>query len=84
MDPAPRGRGDFGPDNLPTAKDIKVFFNMARKTAHIYIRTFGETCTEEYRMRDVKKAFDEVLDSPDAEAALTHPALKPLLDLAAD
>ena len=76
--------GDFGPDNLPTANDVKVFFNMARKTAHIYIRTFGETATEEYRMRDVKKAFDEVLDNPDAATALQNPALKPLLDLAAE
>ena len=74
--------GDFGPDNLPTANDVKVFFNMARKTAHIYIRTFGETCTEEYRMRDVQKAFEKVLDHPDADKALQHPALKPLLDVA--
>lgn len=75
---------EFGPDNLPTANDVKVFFNMARITAHIYIRTFGDTAVEEYRMRDVKEAFDEVLDHPDAAAALSHPALAPLLDLAAD
>ena len=74
----------FGPDNLPTANDVKVAFNNARTTATVYIRTFGETCLEEYRMRDLKKAFDEVLDHPDAEAALSHPALAPLLELAAD
>jgi hypothetical protein len=30
------------------------------------------------------KAFQKVLDHPDAEQALKHPALKPLLDEAAD
>lgn len=75
---------DFGPDNLPTSNDIKVLFNMARITSHIYIRTFTETVIEEYKMRDLKKAFDEVLDHPDAEEALSHPALAPLLDQAAD
>jgi hypothetical protein len=30
----------------------------------------------------VQKAFQQVLDSPEAEQALAHPALKPLLDLA--
>lgn len=75
---------DFGPDNLPTANDIKVFFNGARRTAHIYIRTFGDTVIEEYKMRDLKAAFDKVLDHPDAANALSHPALAPLLELAAD
>ena len=74
----------FGPDNLPTSNDIKVAFNSVRETATVFIRTFGDTVTEEYRMRDLKKAFDQVLDHPDAEEALSHPALAPLLDLAAD
>jgi hypothetical protein len=30
------------------------------------------------------KAFQKVLDHPDAKQALKHPALKPLLDEAAD
>jgi hypothetical protein len=76
--------GDFGPDNLPTANDIKVLFNQQRETATAFIRTFGDTVVEEYRMRDLKKAFDKVLDHPDAAEALAHPALAPLLELAAD
>ena len=32
----------------------------------------------------LQKAFQQVLDDPDAAEALQHPALKPLLDLAAD
>ena len=76
--------GDFGPDNLPTANDIKVLFNTNRVTATAYLRTFGETVVEVYKMKDLKKAFDEVLDHPDAGEALSHPALAPLLELAAD
>ena len=76
--------GDFGPDNLPTANDIKVLFNAQRVTATAYLRSFGDTVVEQYKMKELKKAFDEVLDHPDAAAALSHPALKPLLDLAAD
>ena len=76
--------GDFGPDNLPTANDIKVLFNPNRVTATAYLRTFGDTVVEVYKMKDLKKAFDEVLDHPDAAEALSHPALAPLLELAAD
>ena len=32
----------------------------------------------------LQKAFEQVLDAPAAAEALQHPALKPLLDLAAD
>ncbi|HYX32411.1 MAG TPA: hypothetical protein VE954_04805 [Oligoflexus sp.] len=76
--------GDFGPDNIPTANDIKVLFNQQRETATVFIRTFSDTVFEQYRMHDLKKAFEEVLNDPNAEEALHHPALKPLLDLAAD
>ena len=46
--------------------------------------TFGDTVMQEYRMRDLQKAFEAVLDHPDAAEALSHPALAPLLDFAAD
>ena len=32
----------------------------------------------------LQKAFQQVLDTPGAEEALQHPAMKPLLDQAAD
>jgi hypothetical protein len=76
--------GDVGPDNIPSSNDIKVLFNQQRETATVFIRTFGDTVTEELKMRDLKRAFEQVLDHPDAAAALAHPALKPLLELAAD
>ena len=72
----------FGPNNLPSANDVKVAFNNARTTATVFIRTFGETCQEEYKMRDLKKAFDEMLEHPDAAKLLEHPAMKPLLEFA--
>jgi hypothetical protein len=72
----------FNENNIPTSNDIKVAFNMNRITADVYIRTFGHTTVEVYNMMDLKKAFDKVLDHPDAAKALEHPALKPLLDLA--
>ena len=74
----------FGPDNLPTANDVKVLFNKCRVTADAYLRTFDKSNLETYRMMDLKEAFDQVLNHPDAEAALAHPALAPLLNLAAD
>jgi hypothetical protein len=39
---------------------------------------------EVQRALDLQKAFQQVLDNPEAAKALSHPALKPLLDKAAD
>lgn len=75
--------GDFGPNNLPTSNDVKVLFNQQRVTATVFIRTFGDTVTEEYRMRDLKKAFEQMLDHPDAAKVLEHPAMKQLREFAA-
>ena len=74
---------EFGPDNLPTANDVKVLFNKCRVTAVQYLRTFDKSNLETYKMMDIQEAFEKVLEHPDAAKALEHPALKPLLDLAA-
>ena len=42
------------------------------------------TLKEQVKAQRLLKAFQKVLDHPDAEKALQHPALKPLLDEAAD
>jgi hypothetical protein len=42
------------------------------------------TIAEQEKTQRLVKAFQKVLDHPDAEQALKHPALKPLLDEAAD
>jgi hypothetical protein len=42
------------------------------------------THTEIRKAMQVQQAFQQVLDTPGAAEALQHPALKPLLELAAD
>lgn len=44
----------------------------------------GWTAPQIYKAARLQEAFQTVLDNPDAEEALQHPALKPLLVLAAD
>ena len=44
----------------------------------------GLTQPEIQRNMRLRQAFDKVLDDPDAEQALQHPALKPLLEYAAE
>jgi hypothetical protein len=44
----------------------------------------GKTLTEYIKANSVVQAFEQVLDAPDAAQALQHPALKPLLEQAAD
>ena len=47
-------------------------------------RNYGGTVKEIRKAQRVNAAFQQVLDDPDAAEALQHPALKPLLDEAAD
>jgi hypothetical protein len=42
------------------------------------------TVKEVWKALALQKAFQQVLDTPGAEEALQHPALKPLLEQAAD
>jgi hypothetical protein len=44
----------------------------------------GVTAHEIQEALRVQTAFQQVLDDPDAAEALQHPALKPLLERAAD
>ena len=63
---------------------MKAFVLGAQKTAAAYARNYGGTVKEIRKAERVNEAFQQVLDDPDAGAALEHPALKPLLDEAAD
>jgi hypothetical protein len=50
-----------------------------------YVCAYPEpTVKQVWRALAVQQAFQQVLDDPAAAEALQHPALKPLLDLAAD
>lgn len=72
--------------NIPNASNlVKDTFNAVRITAAGYAVTFGNVpLKDQFRNREVRQAFDACLNNPGAAEALAHPALKPLLELAAD
>jgi hypothetical protein len=71
---------------IPNAANaIKDIFNSVRLTAAgLLVTNANITIADQLRNRDIRKAFDAALNNPGAAEALAHPALKPLLDLAAD
>ena len=73
-----------GYDGLPDLAALKAFILDAQETAAAYARNYGGTVKEVRKAQRVNAAFQQVLDHPDAAEALQHPALKPLLDEAAD
>ena len=71
--------------NLPSIDEMKVLLNANRVTATTFVRSFPNvTVRQQYKMVQLQKAFQQVLDHPEAAQALKHPALKPLLEQAAD
>jgi hypothetical protein len=73
-----------GWDGLPDLAAVKQFILSAQETASGYARNYPGTVKEIRKALRVNDAFQRVLDDPGAEEALQHPALKPLLDEAAD
>jgi hypothetical protein len=73
-----------GYDGLPDLDALKAFILGAEETAGAYQRNYGGTVKEIRKALRVNEAFQRVLDDPAAGEALQHPALKPLLDEAAD
>src|SRR5215211_6941079 len=73
-----------GYDGLPDLAAVKAFVLGAQATAAAYARNYPVTVKEIRKARRVNKAFQQVLDDPEAATALQQPALKPLLDEAAD
>lgn len=69
---------------LTTPDALKDFFNSVRATAAGLAVTYGDlTVSDRLKNHRIRQAFDQVLKHPDAAEALQHPALKPLLELAA-
>src|SRR6058998_2288061 len=68
----------------PDRAALKSFVLKAQQTAAAYARNYGGTVKEIRKAQRVNKAFQRVLDDPDAAEAMQHRALKPLLDEAAD
>src|SRR3954465_8114311 len=73
-----------GYDGLPDLAAVKAFVLSAQQTAGAYARNYGGTVKEIRKAQRVNAGFQQVLDHPDAAEALQRPALKPLLDEAAD
>ena len=64
---------------------LKAIVQSVQSPACRYFNTLGNwTMPEIDKGMRVQEAFQRVLDDPAAEEALRHPALKPLLDQAAD
>jgi hypothetical protein len=53
-------------------------------SAAAYARNYPGTVKQLRKANRLQAAFDQVLDDPRAEEALSHPALQPLLAEAAD
>src|SRR5918994_24517 len=73
-----------GYEGLPDLPAVKAFVYGAQQTGAAYARNYGGTVKEIRKAQRVNAAFQQVLDNPQAAEALQHPALKPLLDEAAD
>ncbi len=73
-----------GYEGLPDLTAVKDFILSAQVTAGAYARNYPGTVKEIRKAVRVNEAFQRVLDDPGAAEALRHPALKPLLDEAAD
>ena len=64
---------------------LKAIVQSVQSPACSYFNTLGNwTMPEIDKGMRVQEAFQQVLDNPAAEEALQHPALKPLLEQAAD
>jgi hypothetical protein len=73
-----------GYEGLPDLVAVKNFIMSAQVTAGGYSRNYGGTVKEIRKAERVNKAFQQVLDDPEAAELLQAPALAPLLAEAAD
>ena len=73
-----------GIDRLSGA-EIKQFLQSAQAQAAYYEDVFSSYTISQFKKAgQVAQTFQRVLDNPEAAEALQHPALRPLLELAAD
>lgn len=73
-----------GYEGIPDLAAVKAFILSGQATAAGYARNYGGTVKEIRKALRVNNAFQQVLDDPQAANVLQQPALKPLLDEAAD
>ena len=81
----PEGATDPNSPLNKSAAGLKDVFVANRVVATGYAPTFPNATTWGIKKGErIMEAFEKVLDHPDAEKALSHPALKPLLELASE
>lgn len=75
-------------EGWPPPGDKQAFVDFWKRNKVEELLTYsyypGATAKEVRKALRVQKAFQDVLDHPEAAAALSHPALRALLDVAAD
>ena len=82
---APEGVADPNSPIQKNSRGVKDLFLKQRVVAVGYAPTFPNATTWGVKKAErLLEAFQKVLDHPDAEQALQHPALKPLLELASE
>ena len=82
---APEGIADPNSPLQRSSRPVKDLFLASRTVATGYAPTFPNATTWGVKKGErLLEAFQKVLDHPEAEQALQHPALKPLLDLASE
>ncbi len=70
---------------MASSADVKKFLQSGQEPATWFHEVFSAwTMPQILKAAKVEAAFEQVLDNPAAAEALQHPALKPLLDQAAD
>jgi hypothetical protein len=68
-----------------SSAEIKALLQSRQVQATWFHDVFGsKTMAEIIKALNVEQAFQQVLDDPEAAQALQHPAMKPLLEQAAD
>ena len=73
-----------GTRGFPTSPRCRRSFSALSGPPRAYARNYPGTVKEIRKALAVNDAFQRVLDDPAAAEALQHPALKPLLDEAAE
>jgi hypothetical protein len=80
-----RARPDIEAHVQRTVGGLKAIVQSVQSPATGYYNNLSTwTMTQIIKAQRLQEAFQQVLDTPGAEEALQHPALKPLLEQAAD
>ena len=75
----------WGEKVKPAGPHLKATIQKIQAPATVYFNALSDwTIPQIRKAQRLQQAFQKVLDNPDAEKALQHPALKPLLEQAAE